>query len=378
MHAHLRLLSALLLSSMLIGCSGNPGPPGQSVSGPQGSASNSCQRGAALTKPVDNGPSPLLAGRLIETEETSLEEWTGGRRLTIACSPGASSYFEYPAFSPDGRSIAYVLATTPTSQGQDWGNDVYLANVDGTGARLVFKHDMPGALIDALSWTPDGTGLIVGYNRAVFDSQGRYLNSILRVDRIVIATGASSTLLSNASQPSPSWDGKRLVYVSFPSPDLRASALAMANIDGGDAHQILQTMGGFQAFFAPHLSPDGKRLVFAAVGGPLPASPTPQGRYAPLPEALRRLMAQVRDWSRAQPAQADGSPYQVWVVNLDGTDPHPIANLREDLPFPLWSSDGHSILFLGGAALYYASADGSDVKRIDHGVAHGEIAWYQP
>jgi Tol biopolymer transport system component len=370
------LLVAIVLALIGVGCS--RGSSGQPPGGTAGSTSTFCPRSDAPAKPADDGPSPLLAGRLVETEATSLEEWAGGRRLTIACSPGASSYFEFPAFSPDGRSIAYVLATTPTGQGQDWGNDVYLANVDGSGVRLVLKHDMPGALIDALSWTRDGTGLIAGYNRAVFDSQGRYLNSILRVDRVTIATGASATLLSNASQPSLSWDGKQIVYVTFTSPDLRESALALANSDGSEGRRILPNLVGFQAYFAPHLSPDGKRLVFAAVGGPLSPSPTPHGGSAPLPAALRRLATFGTAWPRVLPVEADGSPYQVWVVNLDGSDLHPVANLREDLPFPLWSADGRSILFLGAAALYYANADGSDLKRIDHGVAHGEIAWYQP
>jgi hypothetical protein len=56
---------------------------------------------------------------------------------------------------------------------------------------------------------------------------------------------------------------------------------------------------------------------------------------------------------------------------------HPVANLREDLPYPQWSTDGKQILFLGAAALYLGNADGSGVKQIDKGVAHGQIDWYQ-
>ena len=77
------------------------------------------------------------------------------------------------------------------------------------------------------------------------------------------------------------------------------------------------------------------------------------------------------------PVRADGSPYEVWIANLDGTNIHPVANLREDVPYPLWSADGSQILFLGAAEMYLAGADGSGVKQIDKGVAHGQMDWYQ-
>ena len=79
----------------------------------------------------------------------------------------------------------------------------------------------------------------------------------------------------------------------------------------------------------------------------------------------------------AATAEADGSPYQVWIANLDGSDLRTISNLREDLPYPIWAANGQSILFLGAGGLYTANADGSNLKRIGAGVPHGEVAWYQ-
>ena len=210
------------------------------------------------------------------------------------------------------------------------------------------------------------------YSRALYDAQNHYTGSIYRVDRLSLNNGSTTTIINNAIQPSVSWDGKQIVYVDFPQNDFQAASLALADTDGSNSRKLLTDQKGFQSFFAPHLSPDGKRLVFAAVGGPLglPAgSPTPSISAGPL-----RALLSVFD---PPPVRADGAPYQIWIVNIDGSDLHTISNLREDLPYPLWAADGRSIMFLGAGGLYTANADGSNLKRIGPGVPHGEIAWYQ-
>jgi Tol biopolymer transport system component len=324
---------------------------------------------------------PIVPGALLVTGESTLDYVSKGHQVSIAKVPGVASYFEYPAFSPDGKMIAYVLATTPTGQGQDWGNDVYTANVDGSNPKLVVKHDQPGALIDSLSWTPDGQFLVYAYSRAQYDAQNHYTGSIYRIDRLSLSDGAVTTLITSAIQPSVSWDGKQIVYVDFPQNDFQAASLAVANIDGSNSQKVLTNQKGFQSFFAPHLSPDGKKVVFAAVGGPLglPSStPTPSlgGRDTPA-VAVTSALSKLGQVAAPAVAEADGSPYQVWVANLDGSDLRTMSNLREDLPYPLWSSDGTWILFLGAGGLYSANADGTNLKRLGPGVPHGEIAWYQ-
>jgi Tol biopolymer transport system component len=324
---------------------------------------------------------PVIPGQLLVTGESTLDLVSKGHQVSIAKAPSVTSYFEYPAFSPDGKTIAYVLATTPTGQGQDWGNDVYTANADGSNAKLILKHDKPGALIDSLSWTPDGQSIVYAYSRAEYDAQNHYTGSIYRIDKLSLANNAVTTLISNAIQPSVSWDGKQIVYVDFPQNDFQAANLALANIDGSNAQKLLPNQKGFQSFFAPHLSPDGKRVVFAAVGGPLglpSVSPTPSlgGQSDPM-SGLKGALTRVGQAAAPPVAHADGSPYQIWVANIDGSDLRTMSNLREDLPYPLWSADGNSILFLGAGGLYTANADGTNLKRIGPGVPHGEIAWYQ-
>jgi Tol biopolymer transport system component len=318
------------------------------------------------------GPSesaPLLPGKLLVTGNATIELWTRGRRTIIACVNNSPQYFTHPAFAPDGKSIAYVLSNAPTAGGQDWGDDIYTTNADSTGTRLIHRHETPGAQIDSLAWTPDGSGLIVGSFLVQYGEQGQTASTVFTVSRLDLSSGSTSDLIRNAAQAAVSPDGRSLSYVTYPSTDPNISEIAVADIDGRNAHPILTEQAGFQSYFAPHLSPDGKRIVFAAVGGPVSG-------MAEAPTGIGALGNQLGNaW--AAPAAADGSPYELWVANLDGSDLHRVANLREDLPYPQWSSDGNQILFLGAAALYLASADGSSIKQIDKGVPHGQIDWYQ-
>jgi len=352
---------------------------------------------------------PKLPGKLLETGTTSLDLLEDGRRTPIVCAPNGSTYFAFPAFSPDGTKLAYVLSLTPTAAGQDWGDDIYTAAADGSGARPVLKHDAPGVSINALTWTPDGAAVVYGYTQPVYNGSGNAKGLVSEVRSLRLADGAVSTLIKNGGQPAFSWDGKQLVFVAVSPNHPNVSALGIAKLDGSGLRAVLGFQAGYQSYFAPHLSPDGGRVVFAAIGGavgnagneqqatsnetslpgPLPILGEGAGPHpGPLPilgegaargpGPLDRIQAAIASWLGAPVASADGTLYEVWVANLDGSDLHAVANLREDLPFPLWSSNGKQILFLGSAALYVANADGSGVKPIDKGVPHGQIAWYQP
>jgi Tol biopolymer transport system component len=94
--------------------------------------------------------------------------------------------------------------------------------------------------------------------------------------------------------------------------------------------------------------------------------PTPQSRHFNPLEGLLGV----------QTAEAHGAPWELWSIGLDGTGLRRLTVLYEDLPYPAWSADSKSVLFLGIGGVYRMNADGTNLKRLTDGFSHGELDWY--
>ena len=118
----------------------------------------------------------------------------------------------------------------------------------------------------------------------------------------------------------------------------------------------------FDKLFAVRFAPDGKRLVFAAVGQSPDAASRSLGARRPF--GLFSLV-------RPSPAHANGDLWDLWTVDVDGRNLRAITSLGEDLPVAAWSPDGRYIAFLGGGSarsaevgLTVMGADGSRPLRL--------------
>jgi WD40 repeat protein len=196
--------------------------------------------------------SPPINGRIAfaafdgETWQIHTAEPGGTSELQITTLKGENAF--QPAWSPDGRRLAFVVATESHS-------DIYTIDADGTGfTRLT---DDGGSHLP--SWSPDGTRL--AYSRAAGDGTEDIW--------IIKADGTSATQITQerdgAMALSPSWspDGTHIVFVSN-----RSGAPQVYEMDArGDAVTQLTTDDGFHG--SPKYSPDGTRIAFAGnVGGP--------------------------------------------------------------------------------------------------------------
>jgi eukaryotic-like serine/threonine-protein kinase len=249
------------------------------------------------------------------------------RRLTLP--PTGSLYDVDPAFSPDGKTLAFTRVMPPN------GGDIYLLPLTGDGSRggepkqLTFE----GRAILGLEWSADGRQILFSSNRAGGST----------LWRIPISGGNPERLLAGgetAVQPSLSRQGNQLAYVrqlfdrniwrmELPTSDMRSKLSS----SGWRAPAPTQLIASKEQDFAPQSSPDEKKIVFTS--------------------------------------NRSGNQ-EIWVCDSDGLNPVQLTSFGG--PFvgtPRWSSDGQRIAFdstkEGHREIYVINADGGAPRRLTIG-----------
>ncbi|HEY3227684.1 MAG TPA: hypothetical protein VGJ87_00605, partial [Roseiflexaceae bacterium] len=270
--------------------------------------------------------------------------------------------------SPDGKQVAFVALIQPpaTATLPIPTSALYVMNIDGTGQRVIWKPEQ--GLLSMPAWSSDGQALYVAANgiKAAPDANGS--TRLLQIVRVDLANGATRPLLDDALDPSISRDGKQMAYLQL-SKDGYTMTLMIAAPDGSGARQLIDGQE-FQGFYAPRFSPDGKRIVVAAIGGPetdQQGNPIKVGGWSPL-DGLLGLFAPPT-------AEAHGLPWDLWVVNADGSGLHRLTQFYEDLPMATFSPDGKQIAIMGAGGVYLMDADGGRLRRIDPVGDHGGLEW---
>jgi Tol biopolymer transport system component/mono/diheme cytochrome c family protein len=279
-----------------------------------------------------------------------------------------SSYAQTPTFSPDGSQVAFIAimqppisATVPLPT-----SALYVMNADGSALRNVWNPAQ--GLISSPTWAPDGRALYVATNDVRFASDPQNNNRLLKIVRVDLATGAQQPLLDDVLDPTIARDGSSMAYLKL-SKDGYQMSLMVAALDGSGARELIGA-AAFQGFYAPRFSPDGKRIVVAAIGGPdtdqqgIPLNPSGAS-------PLQRLLGLL-----APPAaEAHGLPWDLWSVNIDGSGLRRLTTFNEDLPMAAFSPDGQQIAVMAAGGIYMMQSDGAQLRRIDPLGDHGGLDW---
>jgi Tol biopolymer transport system component len=233
----------------------------------------------------------------------------------------------FPVWSPDGRQIAFSRDNGSTP-------NLYVMNADGSGQRRVTQEPIP---VWGASWSPDGRRLTFASGVVGIGNVWVY---VVNVD------GSGQQQLTRDWGQDPVWspDGQRIAFMSYrnerPSGGQRwQKVMYVMNADGSERRTLtwLSKRDGSYSW-----SPDGQRLAFVS--------------------------------------DRDGND-EVYVINVDGTGLRRLTHSPARDGHPVWSSDGRTIGFVsnrgGNRDIHVMNADVSGLRNLTRNLdqmAFG-IAW---
>ncbi|MGA2269667.1 MAG: winged helix-turn-helix domain-containing protein [Bryobacteraceae bacterium] len=250
---------------------------------------------------------------------------TNSERLQLTSPPAGTTGDYYPAFSPDGKQLAFARADSFSA------TDLYVLPLSGNKQprRLTFD----GLTIDGLTWTSDSREIIFSSRR------GGSINSLWRI----AATGGAPERVSSVGEdigsPAMARNSNRLAYTrTLDDMNIWSIALDASGHATSETPLIASTFRDSD----PDYSPDGRKIAFTS-------------------------------------GRAGG--FGIWVSNSDGSDPR---LLFDGGPYvtgsPRWSPDGRWIAFdsrsnnpvnVGSPNIWVISAEGGQARRLTTDAAGG-------
>jgi Tol biopolymer transport system component len=319
--------------------------------------------GGTSSGTAGSGPLTLVFGA--EGNVTAMRaDGTGRKQLTNVPQGGLA---RDPAWSPDGKQIAYAY-TPPLPSVRGPGGmlplpvtGIYVMKDDGSGAQVQIAHDTPGIGNETPIWAPDGKSFFVTYTELVVESN-IVRDQIVEVARVTPGGGQRQRLVPNGAFPTISKDGKQLVCVVT---GRDGQSLMLCAADGSNQKTLVPS-GTLDGLASPRFSPDGKQVVFSAVGPQLPI---------PTVTPVRRSGASLGALFAPRTASAHGLPMDLFLVSVDGGAPKRLTQLAEDNPAAAWSPDGKQLAILSGGGVYKAQLGNEQVTNVDPKGGHGSIDW---
>jgi Tol biopolymer transport system component len=316
-------------------------------------------------EPTPNG-GLNLKGRFVfaQGDGSLMVEDAGSNNPRVVFKASAELYGDTPVFSPDRKEIAFS-AISFTKDGAVL-QDIRVMNADGSNMRTVATPEQPKITYGFPAWSPDGKSLYITQSYSVPPASQHD-----EIDLVSAAGGALKKVFENAREASISPDGKMMVYSQL---DLAtySSSLWAANISGSNPKQVLPT-GVFAAIIGARFSPDSQSIVFAESG---PANKKLPGAYAfESPSEESPCAVSLVFVCLVERAEAHGLPWDLWLVNLDGSKFTRLTNIGADSPVPAWSADGKQIAFFDATGIYVLDLATTKIHQVSDSRGYGGFDW---
>ena len=270
--------------------------------------------------------------------------------------PRLLTSFEAPLYVAD-VDVSASGSLVAAVRDPNGGDLVLLDGQDGSPRPLVTRVDASESL-GAPVWASDGSRIV--YERedlrsapVAFRGQAavRYPT---RVESVHADGSNREVLVDDARQPGLSPDATTIAYV-------RSSARGTAlHVTVGGEDRALIDDERFPDLAYPRFSPSGDRIAFAGL-----SSTTARGHAQPT----------WFGWLSAAVAEAHGLPWDVWLIQADGSGLHELAGLGADDPSLAWSPDGTQLFVYGGNGAFVIDAMTGETLTYSHLAGYGAIAW---
>ena len=244
-----------------------------------------------------------------------------------------------PAWSPDGRWVAYSMFERSTINGRILRSEPWLMRSNGTHKRRIGGHAEANEFSENPTWSPDGRWI-------VFQNHPEPLQVInVKKERL-------RTLPDIVDDEQPSWSPRGiLVTLSSASattvgaPEYRWKTLPLAdlargthfvNVRTGKAVPLPDSLTSIRGAGSYDVSPDGTMILFDN-----------SSLWAPSDEPVERGL------------------HQLWVANIDGSDVRQLTHDPLGASQGSWSPDGTRVVYLGGWARLCCWRSPADLMVLD-------------
>jgi TolB protein len=251
-----------------------------------------------------------------------------------------------PAWSPDGRRIAFTRNEDVGEYSTFTDDDVFVMDADGSDPRQLTK-ERDGQMAGQPTWSPDGREIAFVRGESVATTVPSRFGDLM----LMSAGGTAVRRLVRRPVSDPAWspDGREIVYSLGGSLASQNASMDLYVVDvaGGAPRRLTRTPGGvFET--AAAWSPDGSRIVFAR-------------------------------WTNL--TQYDGKA-TIHVIGRDGTGERLVLAHRHFAPGPsklAWSPDGRTIAFETSPSrectvIALVGVDGGPVRPLTSCTKPSEIA----